>query len=233
MAGPMSSRSPRDVLITGAQGALGREVVSRFASQGCQVLATFHGKSAPAAAPGVEWVEMDVTQAASVRAGVTRARQGGRHLDALVHCAGGFRWAKIEDTTDADLDFLLDVNLRSALLLVRELIPGMKAQNFGRIVLLSSRATLAPPAGMGAYAATKAGLNALVAAVADEVRPHDININAVLPTVIDTPANRRDMPQADVATWVTPRQLADLIFALTQPLGQPVNGAAIPVAGRL
>jgi NAD(P)-dependent dehydrogenase (short-subunit alcohol dehydrogenase family) len=229
----MASRAPRNVLVTGAQGALGKVVVSRFASLGCRVFAVFHRGPAPEPAPGVEWIQMDVTDAASVRAGFARLRQGGGEVDALVHCAGGFRFAKIEDVRDEDLDFLLDVNLRSALLLVREAIPGMKAQNYGRIVLVSSRATQVPTAGMGVYTASKAGLNALTAAVADEVREHDINVNAVLPTVIDTPANRRDMPKADFSTWVSPEELAEIIVSLTQPLGKPLNGALIAVAGRL
>jgi NAD(P)-dependent dehydrogenase (short-subunit alcohol dehydrogenase family) len=116
---------------------------------------------------------------------------------------------------------------------MRELLPPMKKRGFGRIVLVSARATLNPPAGMSAYAASKAGLNALVSSVAEELKDFDININAVMPSMIDTLANRRDMPKADFKKWVSPDALAEIIFSLTQPWGKPIHGALIPVAGRL
>jgi NAD(P)-dependent dehydrogenase (short-subunit alcohol dehydrogenase family) len=151
----------------------------------------------------------------------------------LVHCAGGFRYAPIDQLEDKDLQFLIDANLRSSFYLVRALLPEMKKKNFGRLVLISSKSTLQAPAGLSAYAASKVGLNALVSAVAEEVKSFDININAVMPTVIDTPANRRDMPKADFSSWVSPAQLAEIIFSLTQPWGKPIHGALIPVAGRV
>ncbi|MBI3556305.1 MAG: SDR family NAD(P)-dependent oxidoreductase [Deltaproteobacteria bacterium] len=101
--------------------------------------------------------------------------------DAFVHCIGGFRYSNLDELSDPDLDFLISANLRSTVIFLRELMPLMKKKNFGRIVLVSARATLQPTAGMSAYAATKAGLNALTLALADELKGFDININAVLP----------------------------------------------------
>jgi NAD(P)-dependent dehydrogenase (short-subunit alcohol dehydrogenase family) len=193
------------------------------------VIGTYHSKAGPARA-GLEWVQADLGKPTSVRGIAGKIRSA----DAWIHCAGGFRWAKAEDVRDEDIDFLIDANLKSALLLARELVPAMKERGFGRIVLVSTRATLQPPgAGMGAYAATKAGLNQLVLSLAEEVRAQDINVNAVMPTVIDTPANRKDMPGADFSAWVTPAQLAEIVFGLTQEWGKPIHGALIPVAGRL
>lgn len=228
----MQARIPQTVFVTGAQGALGSAVVQRFLDSGAQVIASFHhqkGKGEPDR-KGLQWVQADLTDSASVRAISAEIRKA----DAWIHCAGGFRWAKADQLTDEDLDFLMDVNLRSALLLTREILPAMKERGFGRIVLVGARVTTQPPGvGMGAYAATKAGLNQIVLSLADEVRSLDINVNAVLPTVIDTPANRKDMPQADFSTWVTPEQLSEIIFSLTQTWGKPIHGALIPVSGRL
>lgn len=226
---PMAKNAPETIFVTGAAGALGSAVTKRFLEAGCQVVASFH-RRAGEALPGLQWVQADLGNPASVRALGPRIRGA----DAWIHCAGGFRWTPAEKSTDDDLDFLIDANLRSALLLSREILPGMKERGFGRIVFVGSRATLQPPgAGMGPYAATKAGLNQLTLALAEEVRAQDINVNAVLPTVIDTPTNRKDMPEADASAWVPPSQLAEIIFSLTQPWGKPIHGALIPVAGRL
>lgn len=217
--------------MTGAEGALGQVVARRFVDAGCRVIGSFHPsrKGSLPNLSGVEWREVDLGNAASVRGAVAAMGE----VDALVHCAGGFRYATLDQLKDEDLDFLVSANFRSAVYLLRELLPGMKQRGFGRIALVSARATLQATAGMGAYAASKAGLNMLVSSVADEVRKLDININAVMPTVIDTPANRKDMPGANPDAWVKPEELAEILFSLTQPWGKPIHGALIPVAGRL
>jgi NAD(P)-dependent dehydrogenase (short-subunit alcohol dehydrogenase family) len=225
----MQARTPKTVFVTGAEGVLGAAVSQRFIEGGCKVLGSYYSKPGPERA-GLKWLQCDLGNSASVRSVAAELRA----VDAWVHCAGGFRWMKTESAGDADIDFLINANLKSAMLLSREILPGMKERGFGRIVLISTRATVQPPGeGMGAYAATKAGLNQLTLAIAEEVRSLDININAILPTVIDTPANRADMPQADVSAWVTPAQISEIVFSLTQPWGKPIHGALIPVAGRL
>jgi len=176
---------------------------------------------------------MDLSEPQSIRQGLLSDAMRGTPIDALVHCAGGFRFAEVEKTSDEDLDFLIDANFRSAFYLLRELLPGMKDRKRGRVVLISSRATLQPAAGMGAYCATKAALNALVGSLAEETRAHGINVNALLPTVIDTPANRRDMAKADFSKWVRPEAIAAIVSSLLGTWGDPVHGALIPVAGRL
>ncbi|AWV88832.1 SDR family NAD(P)-dependent oxidoreductase [Bradymonas sediminis] len=230
------------VLVTGAAGALGSRVCARFSEAGLTVIAADLPQAVPAESTEIHadaddknlhWIGLDLREPAAVRDGVDAIEKNIGAIDALVHCAGGFRWALMGEVSDDDIDFLLDANLRSSLLLLREILPKMKAQNLGRIVLMSSKSTLNPQQGEGPYAATKAALNALTKSVADEVKALDVTINALLPTVIDTPANRDAMPDSDFDKWVTRDQLADIIFGLTQPTGAPINGALIPVSGKM
>jgi NAD(P)-dependent dehydrogenase (short-subunit alcohol dehydrogenase family) len=228
----ISMTSGRKVLITGAAGALGAAVAKRFIAAGDQVHGTFLGGKPPGES-SVRWISCNLSDASSVR-----SELGTSEFDVLVHCAGGFRYSPVDSASDEDWDFLIDANLKSAFLVSRALLPGMKQRNRGKIVFVGSRATLAPyaaggSAGMGPYAASKAGINMLTSSIADEVRAHAINVNAVLPSVIDTPVNRKDMPKSDPAAWVKPEALAEIIFSLTQPWSDPIHGALIPVSGRV
>ena len=117
-------------------------------------------------------------------------------------------------------------------MLFRSVLPGMVARNFGRIVNVSSRTAVRPTPGAAAYAVSKAAIISLTEALAEDVRPYDVNVNCVLPSVIDTPANRRDLAGADVSQWVTPTQLARIMIWLTSPDAKPINGAAVPVYAR-
>jgi NAD(P)-dependent dehydrogenase (short-subunit alcohol dehydrogenase family) len=228
----MQGSNDKKVLITGAQGALGTHVLQKALAAGFSVTGTFFPEMNPGinlpASDKLNWLQVDLTDSGSVREALKN-----QAFDGLVHCAGGFRYATIEKTTDEDLDFLIDTNLRCAFFLVRELISGMKTRNFGRIVFVSARSTLASGAGVGAYTASKAGLNMLTASLTEETKSFNITANAVLPTVIDTPANRKDMPQAPFADWVPPAELAEIIVSLLSPWGNSVRGALIPVSGRL
>jgi NAD(P)-dependent dehydrogenase (short-subunit alcohol dehydrogenase family) len=221
--------SPPTVLVTGAEGALGQAVVERFLSAGQYVLATTRG-SVPRTNARIAWVTVDLADAASVRQHLVPAVNS---VQSLVHCAGGFRYGSLSQLSDEDLDFLLNANLRSAILVVRAVLPAMSANGFGRVVLVSSRATLIPGSGIAAYAASKAGLNAFAMCLAEEVKAHNINVNVVLPSMLDTPQNRSAIPNADFSTWVKLDALAEIIYALTQPGTQPINGALIGVPGRL
>lgn len=220
------------VLITGASGALGQAVVERFLREGTQVIGTSQHRE-KSTRTGMSWLELDLSDPAQVDERIGGLARAGRRIDACVHCAGGFRYAPVEETSDADFEFLFKANFHSSFLLFRTLVPVMKRQGFGRIVAVSARSSLQAAAGMSAYCATKAALNALVQAVAEEVKGFDIDVNAVLPTVIDTPTNRKDMPQADFSKWVSVTDLAEVIFSMTQPGFRAMNGALVPVAGRL
>jgi NAD(P)-dependent dehydrogenase (short-subunit alcohol dehydrogenase family) len=228
----MPNGMTRCVLVTGAQGALGGHVARRFQKAGVKVIGLDH-KSDPAverSLEGVRWLRANLADPAEVKSALAPV---AGEVDALVHCAGGFRFSHVAQLTDADFSFLIDANLKSSFHLARELLPGMVQRGYGRLLFVSARATLQPGGGMGAYAATKAGINALVAVLAEETRKTGVNVNAVLPSIIDTPANRKDMPGADPAGWVKPEQLAEILFSLTQPYGDALHGALIPVSGRV
>lgn len=223
------------VLVTGAAGGLGRSVIERFLLQGWTVIGTYN-QSEPTDLKGqdrLHWIELDVSEPHAVHRAIDEMEKNHGPIHSLVHCAGGFRYSKIEDTVDEDIEFLLNANLKSAILLVRELIPRMKERNFGRIILISSKTVQQSPAGMSVFAASKAGLISLAESVAEEVRSFDININCLLPTIIDTPMNRRDLPQANFNSWVKPGELADIILSLNTGWGSPINGASISVSGRV
>lgn len=231
-------KGERVIVVTGASGALGGELVDRFVRYGDQVV----GWDIEAPGPGslVEderrrtlfWMNVDLTDAGVVADAVDTVEHEIGGIDAFVHCAGGFRWSHIDDIGVSDIDFLVDVNLRSSLYVARSVLAPMKERGVGRLIFLSSRSTIKPGAGEGAYAATKAGLNALTMSLADEVKGAEITVNALQPSVIDTPANRRDMPDADFSTWVPRSELADLVEYLIGPQGRSINGSLIAVAGR-
>lgn len=228
-----------NVVITGAAGALGGTLTDHFLEAGCTVVGLDVGLEQDerlvedSERDDLHWAEADLSDADEVERAFRTIEDEVGPVHALVNCAGGFRWSLIGDVSDDDLDFLVDANLRSALYVVREVLPKMKDRGFGRIVLMSSKSTLNPGKGEGPYAATKAALNALTKAVADEVTEYDITINAILPSVIDTPDNRRAMSDADFDKWVKREQLAEIIYSLTQSFGEPINGALIPVTGRM
>lgn len=232
----MNSSSPR-TLVTGATGALGQAVLARLLKEPAgspqpDIIALYRGEPGPAH-PRVQWQSVDVTDARAVSGLFEKLRGASQMPQALIHCAGGFRFGTVAETADADWDFLIQTNLVSSFYLARELMRDFQKTGFGRMVFVSSRAAVAPGVGMGPYAASKAALNALVQALAAEAKGKDITANALLPTVIDTPANRKDMPGADTSAWVTTEELAEIAVGLTRPWGRPFQGALIPVSGRL
>ena len=225
------------IIVTGTAGALGGAVAEHFLAQGVEVIGLdISHESATLTEdkenPGFFTMKVDLTEAKKVRAVLASITDKRGPVDGLVHCTGGFRWSKFDEVSDEDIDFLVRVNLMSTLWVVREVLGGFKKRGFGRIVLVSSRSTLGPGVGEGAYTASKAGINALVKSVAAEIAADDITINAVLPSIIDTPANRAEMPDADHDAWVSRPGLAAIISAFFAPQGAPLNGALLPVSGR-
>lgn len=228
------------VLITGASGSLGRAVTASFLEDGVEVIGVDRAVETQGLHPHPEGQEghfqanLDVTQPQDITRVWSEIESSRGPVDTLVHCAGGFRWSKIEDISNEDLDFLLRVNLLSSLYLVREAVPKMKAHGFGRMILVSSRSTLGPGMGEGPYAASKAGINALVKSVAAEIASEpNLTINAVLPAILDTPPNRAEMPDADFSRWVPLPKIAQVIRGLTREDQDIINGALLPISGRL
>jgi NAD(P)-dependent dehydrogenase (short-subunit alcohol dehydrogenase family) len=221
------------VLITGAAGALGRSVVRQFVAAGERVLAVGDrglAEIAAMAAPDVVRIhQADLTVTSAVDGLFAAAEEDG--LAAVVHTVGGFRWGKTADFSDDDWSFLLKVNLDSTFRVFRATARAFAKARAGSLVAVASPAGLLGEPGMGAYAATKAGVLRLVESLARELAPVGARANSVLPGTMDTAANRAAMPDADFSKWVTTDAVASVIHFLTTPAASAVNGAAVRVPG--
>lgn len=225
------------IAITGAFGSLGGAVVLAAHAAGATVAALDHAPNAPAAlgahaahiAGGVDLADGAAAQAALDAAA---AALGG--LDALVNIAGTFRWQTLEDGDLEGWDLLYRVNLRSAAAASKAALPHLHRSQAGRIINIGANAANKAGAGMGAYAASKAGVARLTESLAEELKADtSITVNAVLPSILDTAPNRRDMPDADFSRWVKPEQLAQVIVFLVSDDAAAITGALLPVTGRV
>ena len=223
------SFSGRTVVVTGGSGAVGRVASRRFAEAGAQVVVADMAPP-PGEAGAVAYRETDVLDEASVRGlfGRVASEYGGPHV--LVNIAGGFRFGpSVEEMDESDWDGLLQLNLKSAFLTIKNVLPYMKAQGYGRIVSIAARSGLHGDPMVAHYSVSKGGVILLTQSVAAEVKAHDITVNAVLPSIIDTPANRAAMPDAKVERWVQPDDLANVLLFLASEEARAVSGAAVPV----
>jgi NAD(P)-dependent dehydrogenase (short-subunit alcohol dehydrogenase family) len=230
------SAANRTVLVTGAAGHLGKAVAMTFARQGAQLVLVDRQQAALDAAfgdlAGCLLVAADLLDAAKTQAAVATAIDRFGRIDVLCHLAGGFRMGEpVHETSDANWDFLFDINTRTLRNIARAVVPRMVAQGSGKIVTVGAFAALRGVANMGAYTAAKSATIRLTEAMSAELREHNINVNCVLPTIIDTADNRASMPQADPARWVAPAALADVIAFLASDAARAVHGAALPVSG--
>lgn len=221
------------VVVTGAFGALGRTVVARLTSAGARVVAVDYASAPPqglSAAKVIGGVDLtDPSQASQVMEAV--AGELGR-IDALVNIAGGFVWETVQGADNASWERMHALNLVTALNASRAALPYLVESGAGRIVNIGAKGALSAATGMGAYAASKAGVHRLTETLAEEYKGR-VTVNAVLPSIIDTPANRADMPDADPAAWVTTDELAAVIAFLISDEASGVTGALIPVSGRV
>ena len=223
----MTLRDKR-VVITGGDGGLGQAVVRAFAAAGAECHLPLFGA---ATTPPVSGVHLTGNVNLSDDAAVTAYYAALPPLWASVHLAGGYQAKPIVDTTRADLDQQLSLNLATAFLCCREAVRAMRKSGGGRIVNVAARVVEVPVAGSVAYNASKAGVAALTRSLALEARPDGILVNAVLPSLIDTPANRAAMPKADHAKWPTAEELAAAILWLASPENTLTSGALVPVYG--
>jgi NAD(P)-dependent dehydrogenase (short-subunit alcohol dehydrogenase family) len=227
----------RTVVITGAAGNLGRAVAAAFAARGANlVLIDRSDELLRRVYPGEEarrvLAAVDLLDAAQTQAAIARAAERFGRIDVLANLAGGFRMGEaVHETTDATWSFLLDINVRTLLNTVRAVVPQMLAAGGGKIVNVGAASALKGAALMGAYVAAKSAVIRLTETMALELREKNVNVNCVLPTIIDTPENRVAMPDADPARWVAPEALADVIVFLASDAARAVHGAAVPVAG--
>lgn len=227
------------VVITGADGNLGRAVAAAFARAGASLVLVGLHQAKLAEAFGEAHantqqllVAADLTQPAGAADMAAQAVARFGRIDVLCNLAGGFRMGPPVHATPAeDWDFLFALNVRSALHTAQAIVPGMLAQGSGKIVNVGAFAAARGVAAMGAYTASKSALARITEAMSAELREQGINVNCVLPTIIDTPENRAAMPDADPRRWVAPDDLAAAILFLASEQARAIHGASLPVTG--
>jgi NAD(P)-dependent dehydrogenase (short-subunit alcohol dehydrogenase family) len=222
----------KTIVITGAAGALGTAVSASLAAAGARVIALDlaeikSGGVFELAIGGVDLTSPEAVQRAFATIGTRFAT-----LDGLANIAGGFRWETVADGSVATWDRLYAMNLKSVVLACQAGLPLLRRPG-GAIVNISAAASQRAEAGMGAYAASKAGVSRLTESLAAELKDSGVRVNAVLPSIIDTAANRASMPEADFTRWVTPDALADVIGFLLSDKARAITGALLPVTGRV
>lgn len=227
----------RIVVITGAFGVLGQAVAKAAVAQGARLALVDFAKSPPEGLPDgddvlvVGGVDLTDSAAASAAMDAVAERFGG--IDALLNIAGGFTWETLQGGALESWPAMYRLNVVTAATASRAAIPHLKRSGAGRIVNVGSAAALKAGLGMGAYAAAKSGVHSLTQALAEELKGDDITVNAVLPSIIDTPTNRADMPDADPTAWVAPADLAAVMLFLASEPARAVTGALVPVTGRV
>jgi NAD(P)-dependent dehydrogenase (short-subunit alcohol dehydrogenase family) len=232
----------RVILVTGGTGGLGREVTMAFLEAGARVVVTFQLAEEFAAVVSAadrtgtappEGTSVDVTDSAAVEKFIAEIIAKHGRLDVLVNTVGGYAGGKnLWETDPGTYDRMLQLNLKAGFVLAQAIVPAMIRQNRGWIVNIASKAAFDHGAGGALYAASKAGALALFDSLAAEVKPYNINVNTVLPSIIDTAANRKAMPGADFAKWPKPEEIARVILFLCSEEARVIHGAAIPVYGK-
>jgi NAD(P)-dependent dehydrogenase (short-subunit alcohol dehydrogenase family) len=222
----------RTVMLTGAAGNLGRAVARAFAGAGDNLVLLDLKRGALQDSDQQLFIAADLLDPQSVQAAVDQAVQRFKRVDVLCNIAGGFRMGSpVHQTSDKDWNFLFDVNARTVLHTSRAVVPVMLKAGGGKIVNIGAFAAQRGAAQMGAYVASKSAVIRLTETMAAELREKNINVNCVLPTLIDTPENRAAMPDADPRRWVAPQALAEVILFLASDAARAIHGAALPVTG--
>lgn len=231
--------SGKVVLITGASGALGEVVARKFADGGAK-LALADRKDALAAGmldglPDALFIGgADVTDPESVKRMAERVIAERGRIDVLLNIAGGWRGGTpVHETSIETWDFVMTLNAKSVFLVSQAVIPQMISQGYGKIVSVAAKSGLEGKAGTAVYNASKSAVIRLTEAMSAELKDSGINVNCVLPTIIDTPINREQMPKSDFSKWVTPDAMADVLLFLASDASRAIHGAAIPVYGRV
>ncbi len=223
------------VAVTGAAGALGEAVAHYFSTRGARVAHIDISDEALARTFTERehrhlYVACDLTDRAATARAFRQIIGAFAGLDILANIAGGFRMGPaVHETPDDDWNFLFDLNARSIMHTAAAVVPSMIEARHGKIVNVGARAALAGAAGMGPYTAAKSAAVRLTEAMSEELRSYSINVNCIMPGIIDTPANRRDMPDADHEKWAPPDEIAEVIGFLASDAARIVHGAAIPV----
>ena len=235
------TKQNRNVLITGGTGILGSAVTKTYLAQGDTVAVTYLFENEvdrfkqhnPALSEDITFLFANVTEESEVQKTIETFITQFGHLDILVNIVGGFTGGIPTAELETDQwDFMMDLNLKSVFLCCKAVIPHMTERGSGKIVNVSARAGLKGEAGLSAYCVSKGGVRTLTESLAAEVMDSGINVNCIMPSIMDTPMNREAMPDEDHSRWVKTDDVAKVICFLTSDDASIINGAAIPVYGR-
>jgi NAD(P)-dependent dehydrogenase (short-subunit alcohol dehydrogenase family) len=220
----------RSVVITGGFGVLGQAATEIFIGSGDKV-ARIDFASVPQfpIANVLDVGGVDLTDAGATQAAIDKIVEQHGGIDVLVNIAGGFAWETLQGGSTETWTKMLSMNLMSNVIVTKLSLPLLVASANGRIINVGAGAAVKAGAGMGPYAASKSGVHRLTEALADELVREQVTVNAILPSIIDTPTNRADMPDADFSNWVKPDAIADVIKFLASDSGRAITGALIPV----
>jgi NAD(P)-dependent dehydrogenase (short-subunit alcohol dehydrogenase family) len=227
--------SGKVIAVSGGFGVLGQAVAAILTGYGSTV-ASIDFAAAPTtgqAAGGHVYGGIDLADEESANSVMQRIVRDTGRLDGLINIAGGFHWEKLEGGALDTWDSSYRVNLRTAVVASKTALPYLLKSGKGRIVNIGAMGAIKAGPGMGPYAASKAGVAKLTEALAEELKDRGVTVNAILPSTIDTPRNRLDMPDADFSRWVAPSAIAEVVAFLVSDAAAAVTGALIPVAGRV
>ncbi len=222
------------VLVTGANGGLGVHVTQAFLDAGATVVGTSRKiQQSDFKSPGFTAMPAEISSPDGAKVLVDQVVARFGKIDVLAHTVGAFAGGQsVAETDDATFRKMFDLNFNSAFYLLRAALPAMRKAGNGRIVAVASRAAVDPGPGVGAYSASKAALVSLIRTVALENKEVGITANVILPGTMDTPTNRKMIPNADISKWVQPANVASLVVWLAGAAGADVTGAVIPVYGK-
>jgi NAD(P)-dependent dehydrogenase (short-subunit alcohol dehydrogenase family) len=219
------------IAVTGAFGVLGRAATEEASAAGARVAMIDYSVAPLDLPPGPVFAGVDLTKLEAAKAAMDRIHAELGAIDALLNIAGGFTWRRLEDDDFAAWDAMYAINLKTAATASKAALPYL-VRSGGAIVNVGAAGAVKAGAGMGAYAASKSGVHKLTESLAEEMKGR-VRVNAVLPSILDTPQNRKDMPNADPSDWVQPRDLAKVMLFLASEDARAVTGALVPVTGRV
>lgn len=228
------------VLITGGTGGLGREVSLAFLKSNAVAVITYvvdkeiqqlESKFGDLMKKTM-LIKSDISDEQQIKKTVSDVVKKYGHIDVLVNLVGGYLGGKkVTDMDEKEWDLMMNLNLKTAFLVSKHVVAQMVRQRSGKVIHVAARLGLKGIGGNSAYGASKSGLIRLVESLSDEVKENNINVNCIMPSIIDTEANRKDMPDADFSKWVKPSEIARVILFLASEDSRPLHGTAIPVYG--